>query len=103
MAKFKKLAIVSSSVLAAAMMLAGGVACGESVCEHTYEKQNDATHTWYACTKEGCDSVVGREEIHVHNYVKTGDATHTWYACTKDGCTSVVAREEIVVPHEHTF
>lgn len=103
MAKFKKLALVSSAVLMTTAFAFGVAACGEEACTHTYEKKSNETHTWYACTQEGCDSVVGKEEIHVHNYVKTNDETHTWYECDKEGCESVVAKEEIVTPHVHTF
>ena len=103
MAKFKKLAIVSSAVLMTTAFAFGVAACGEEACAHTYEKKSNETHTWYACTQDGCDSVVGKEEIHVHNYVKKNDETHTWYACDKEGCDSVVAKEEIVTPHVHTF
>lgn len=103
MAKFKKLALVSSAILMTTAFAFGVAACGEEACAHTYEKKSDETHTWYECTQENCDSVVGKEEIHVHNYVKKNDETHTWYECDAEGCDSVVAKEAIVTPHVHTF
>ena len=95
MAKFKKLAIISSAVLMTTAFAFGVAACGEETCAHTYEKKSDETHTWYACTQEGCDSIVGKEEIpHAHTFGETysTDATQHWYGCS--GCDVKVGAED---------
>ena len=94
MAKFKKLAIISSAVLMTTAFAFGVAAC-EKTCEHTYEKKSDETHTWYACTQEGCDSIVGKEEIpHAHTFGETysTDATQHWYGCS--GCDVKVGAQD---------
>ena len=66
MANFKKLAIISSSVLATAMLTAFGVACGEEVCNHEFELKHDTEKHWYACKNDGCTLKVGEDE-HIWN------------------------------------
>lgn len=61
MAKFKKLALVSSTVLTAAMLVSFGVACGDTHT-HEFELKHDATNHWYACKDANCDVKVGETE-----------------------------------------
>ena len=99
MAKFKKLAIISSAVLMTTAFAFGVAACGEEVCAHTYEKKSDETHTWYACTQEGCDSVVGKEEIvtpHVHTFALQKNDSKHWYECSDETCTEKVGEADHV-------
>ncbi len=98
MAKFKKLAIISSAVLMTTAFAFGVAAC-EKACEHTYEKKSDETHTWYACTQEGCDSVVGKEEIvtpHVHTFTLQKNDSKHWYECSDESCTEKVGEADHV-------
>ncbi len=106
MAKFKKLAVVSSSLLATAMLAAFGVACDQTkVCDHKFEKKANDTHTWYECTNDGCDLKVGEEAIpatHTHDFkVKNNDTnTKTWYECE---CGAKTPEKDVVAPHSHAF
>jgi len=106
MAKMKKLAILSSSLLATTMF-AAFTACEDPIVshEHKMEKQSSATKTWYACTVEGCDFTCGEEAIvapHTHDFeVKTStDGTKTWYECS---CGAKTPEVDVVAPHTHDF
>lgn len=71
MAKFKKLAIISSAVLMTTAFAFGVAACEEETPAahvHSYSESwvTDATHHWYGCTGTDCSSTVGKTE-HVWN------------------------------------
>ncbi|MBQ8291810.1 MAG: hypothetical protein IJX88_04825, partial [Clostridia bacterium] len=92
MAKFKKLALLCSALMATATV--AGLAACEEVHVHKYgtDRKTDATHHWYACEDETCTDTVGKEEHKWNDGEETkapavGVDGETTYTCVVCGAT----------------
>ena len=109
MAKFKKLAIISSAVLMTTAFAFGVAACEEETpaapCthphEHATEWSSDADNHWFACKVEGCTEAIGKTAHTYNDGEVTTEATVDeagvkTFTCTICGATKTESVDKLV-------